>query len=127
MKIMFSSSLDELQTLLVEIIANLNHNIISKNEVSHNEIYYKAINIKRINDPPILIYFNRTTREIMESQIVDFQKKLISENCKSGIYITTSRFGIKAKTVAANKMIELFDETYLTKAVERIRSKVKKK
>ncbi len=126
-KILFDSSLEDLQPLLVEIIAGLNYNIISKTEVSHNEYYFKAFNIKRINEPPLLVYFNRTTREIAEGQIVDLFKKMTAEKCKNGIYITTSKFSIKAKAAAATRMIELLDNTYLSKAVERIRTKIQKK
>lgn len=126
-KILFDSSLTELQPLLVEIIAGLNHNIISRTEVSHNEYYFKAFNIKRSNEPPLLVYFNRTTREITESQILDFHKKMIAEKCKSGIYITTSKFGIKARSAGSARAIDLLDSAYLSKAVEKIRSKVQKK
>lgn len=126
-KLIFDTSLEELQPLLVELVSGLNYNIISKHEVSNNEYYFKAFNIKRINEPPIIVYFNRTTREITEGQILNFQKKITAEKCKSGIYITTSKFSIKARSTASNKMIELYDSAYLSKAVERIRSKIQKK
>ena len=126
-KLIFDTSLEELQPLLVELVSGLNYNIISKHEVSNNEYYFKAFNIKRINEPPIIVYFNRTTREITEGQILNFQKKITAEKCKSGIYITTSKFSIKARSTASTKMIELYDSAYLSKAVERIRSKIQKK
>jgi tetratricopeptide (TPR) repeat protein len=122
----FNSSLEELQPLIVELISSLNYNIISKHRVSGNEYQYKAYNIKRINDPPLLIYFNRTTREITEGQIIDFQKKINSEKCKSGIYITTSKFSLRAKSNASSKMIDLYDSTFVNKVVEKIQNRQQK-
>ena len=120
---MFLSSLEALQPTIVEMISSLNFNIISKEQISPNEYQYKAYNIKRINDPPILIYFHRTTREISEDSLNDFQKKIIQEKCKNGMYITTSRFSIRAKSIAQSTTIELFDSEYLKRVIERIRSK----
>ncbi len=127
LKVLFTSSLEELQPLINEIISRLNYNIVSQKEISVNEYMYKAFNIKRINEPPVLIYFNRTTKEITEGQLLDFQKKVISEKCRSGIYLTTGKFSIKAKSIAASKMIELMDSGFITKSVERIGQKIKKR
>jgi len=122
---MFSSSLDELQPLVVEIISSLNYNIISKERVSSNEYQYKAYNIKRTNDPSRVITFNRTTREITEGQIVEFQKRIAAEKCKSGIYITTSKFSLRAKSSASSKMIDLYGSDYVSKTIEKINSRKK--
>jgi tetratricopeptide (TPR) repeat protein len=122
---LFLSSLEELQPLVVELISGLNYNIISKDRITSNEYQYKAYNIKRINDPPILINFNRTTREITESEIVEFHKKLNDEKCKSGIYIATTNFSLRAKSASTSKMIELFDKDFVVKAIDKINSKKK--
>ena len=78
------------------------------------------LNIKRTNDPPVLVYFYRSTRNITEGQIIDFHKRINNEKCKSGIYFTTSRFSLRAKNSATSKMIELYDSDYITKAMARI-------
>ncbi len=127
MKLVFSQSLDELQPLLVEIISSLNYNIISKNAETKDEYYFKAFNIKRINEPPILVYFNRTVKEITENQILEFHKLIIREKSKSGIYITTSKFSLRAKSAATTRLIELLDSSYLHKVIEKIRAKIQKK
>ncbi len=127
LKLLFTSSLEELQPLINEIISRLNYNIVSQKELSINEYLYKAFNIKRINEPPVLIYFNRTTKEITEGQLLDFQRKVTSEKCRSGIYLTTSKFSIKAKSTAASKMIELMDSSFIVKSIERIGQKIKKR
>lgn len=119
-KVLFTSSLDDLQPLIIEVIARLNYNIISKNPISINEYLYKVLNIKRINEPPILILFNRTTNDISESQIVDLFSKIGAEKCKGGIYMTTSKFSAKAKNTAQSMLIELLDSSFLNKAVEKI-------
>jgi tetratricopeptide (TPR) repeat protein len=124
---MFVTSLESLQPTIVELISSLNYNIISKDRVTHNEYQYRAYNIKRINDPPILIYFHRTTREITEENVNDFQKRIIDEKCKNGIYITTSKFSIRAKALAQAKTIELYDAEFLKRIVERIQSRKKLK
>ncbi len=116
----FLKSLEELQPLIVEIISSLNYNIVSKERISSNEFQYKVFNIKRINEPPILIDFNRTTREIAENDILDFQKRINEEKCKSGIYIATSRFSLRARSTSASKMIELYDQEYVIRAIEKI-------
>ena len=121
----FLSSLESLQPTIVELISSLNYNIISKERVSPNEYHYKAYNIKRINDPPILIYFNRTTREITEENINDFQKYINQEKCKNGIYMATSKFSIRAKAVAQAKTIEMFDADYIKRVIEKIQSRKK--
>ncbi len=122
----FTSSLEELQPLIVDIITGLNYNIVNREKISQNEFQYKAYNIKRINDPPLLIFFNRTTREITEGQILDLYKRVADEKCKSGIYITTARFSIRAKTVASSKMIDLYDSEFVSHAIEKIRTRRRK-
>lgn len=122
---LFTSSLEALQPTIVEMISGLNYNIISKERLSPNEYRYKAYNIKRINDPPILIYFHRTTREITEDAINEFQKHIASEKCKNGIYIATSKFSLRAKTVAQSKTIELYDADYVKRTIEKIQSRKK--
>ncbi len=119
-RVLFTSSMDDLQPLITELISRLNFNIVSKKMINPSECMYKAYNIKRINEPQISIYFNRTTREITEAHIIDFDRKMRDENCKSGIYMTTSRFSLKAKNAAANMMIQLYDANLVAKAVERI-------
>ncbi len=125
---LFARSLEELQSLIQEIIAGLNYNIVSKEKISSNEYQYKAFNIKRINDPPILIAFHRTTREITENDILEFQKHINEEKCKSGIYIATTRFSLRARSSSASKMIELYDQDFVTRSVEKIstRKRVRK-
>lgn len=124
---MFISSLEALQPTIVEMISSLNYNIISKERLSLNEYQYKAYNIKRINDPPILIYFHRTTREITEENINDFYKHITNEKCKNGMYIATSKFSIRAKTIAQSKTIELYDSEYIKRTIEKIQSRKKLK
>jgi hypothetical protein len=123
---MFGKSLEELQPIIVELISSLNYNIISKEKAAQNEFIYKAYNIKRTNDPPLLIYFNRTTREITEGQIIEFYKKITDEKCKNGIYITTSKYSLRAKSSATTKMIELYGSEFVIKTIEKIMSRKKK-
>jgi len=117
---MFTASMEDLQPLIVEIISSLNYNIVSKERISSNEYQYKAYNIKRINDPPLMIAFNRTTREITEGQINEFQKRIATEKCKSGIFVTTGRFSLRAKSASSSKLIDLYDAEYVSKAIEKI-------
>ncbi|MDY6969633.1 MAG: restriction endonuclease, partial [Spirochaetota bacterium] len=117
----FSSTMDELQPLLAEIIARLNFNIISKTELNKNIYLYKAFNIKRTNEPPTLIYFHRTTRDITAVQISDFIERAQNEKCKNNIYITTSDFDVKAVNTAMIGNIELIN----LKALDEIIDKVK--
>ncbi len=119
----FTSPLDDLQHIIVEVISGMNYNIVSKKKINPNEYQYKAYNIKRINDPPVLIQFSRTTKEITEGQIVEFQKEIAREKCKSGMYITTSRFSLKAKSSSANRMIELYDSDFVIRSLEKIKSR----
>ena len=116
---MFSSSLDELQPLITNFISSLHYNIISKTKTSSHKYQYKAYNIKRINDPPVLIIFHRTTKEITEGQINDFNNIIAEETCKNGIYITTSRFSLRAKSSASSKSIDLYDSEYINKFMEK--------
>ncbi len=120
MKLIFDSPPSKLQALLLEIITRLNFNVISKDQISTNEFYFKAFNIKRINDPQILVYFNRTTIDITETQIINFYKKIMAENCKKGIFITTSKYSQKAKVAAGSRMIELLDSDFLDKTIKQI-------
>ncbi|HOT43254.1 MAG TPA: tetratricopeptide repeat protein [Spirochaetota bacterium] len=122
---MFISSLESLQPTIVEMISSLNYNIISKDRINPNEYQYRAYNIKRINDPPILIYFHRTTLEITEENMNDFQRRIIDEKCKNGMYITTSKFSIRAKALAQAKTIEIYDAEFLKRIVEKIQSRKK--
>ena len=123
LKFLFTSTMAELQPLITEIIAQLNYSIVYKKEVSANEYMYKCFSVKRINEPPVLINFIRTTRDITEGQINTFYQRMLEEKCKSGIYITTSKFSINAKSQAANKMIEIMDGRFLQKAMEKIKGK----
>ncbi len=127
MKLLFAQSMEELQPLIAELISGLNYNIISKQLIGRDEYYFKAFNVKRINEPPIVIYFHRTTREITENHILEFYKIINKEKCRSGIYITTSKFSLKAKSAASTRLIELLDATYLYKAVEKVKTKIQKK
>ena len=68
------------------------------------------------------INFNRTTREITEGQILDFYKTVSEEKCKSGIYITTSRFSLRAKSSASSKMVDLYDSEYVNRFIEKSHS-----
>jgi tetratricopeptide (TPR) repeat protein len=120
---LFTTSLEDLQPFISELIALLNYNVISKEYVSANKILYKAFNIKRINEPPVLICFDRSTREISESKMNEFYQQISDEKCKTGIYMSTARFSKKAQSIAASKMIELLDKDYLAKANEKISKK----
>lgn len=122
---LFQSSLEELQPTIIEMITNLNYNVISRERINTNEYQYKAFNIKRINEPPLLIYFNRTTREISEGHVINFHKIILNEKCRTGIYIATSRFSTKAKQNANSKMIELYDIDFVNKSIEKIISRKK--
>jgi tetratricopeptide (TPR) repeat protein len=122
---MFASSLDALQPTIVEMISSLNYTILSKEKLSQNEYQYKAYNIKRIGDPPLLVCFHRTTREITEDNINEFHKRIIVEKCKNGIYIATAGFSLRAKTTAQLKMIEVYDPDYIQKIMEKIKSRKK--
>ena len=116
---MFTSSLEELQPLITNFISSLNYNIISKVNTSPNIYQYKAYNIKRLNDPPVLLLFHRTTKEIIEGQINDFHNEISKEKCKNGIYITTSKFSLRAKSSASSKTIDLYDSEYINKYMEK--------
>lgn len=125
MKGIFTSSLDSLQPLIAEIIARLNFNVITKKTLNPNQLVFKAYNIKRINDPPLLIFFDRTTREVPESSIERFIELTKIEKCKSGIYIATSRFSIKAKSAAASGLIEILDKDFVSGTIAKIKQKQK--
>jgi tetratricopeptide (TPR) repeat protein len=125
MKGVFTASLESLQPIISEIIARLNFNIITKKTLSQNQLVYKAYNIKRINDPPLLIFFDRTTREVPESAIIKFSEMMHEEKCKAGIYIATSRFSMKAKSSATSEMIELLDKEFVGQTVTKIKAKQK--
>ncbi len=121
----FQSSIEEMQPYITDIISGLNFNIISQDKISSNEYQYRVHNIKRINEPPVLVLFNRTTREISEGQIVDLTKRMNNEKCKAAIYITTSRFSLRAKNIASSKMIDLYDYDFVCKTMEKIKSRKK--
>jgi len=57
--------------------------------------------------------------------LTDFHKLIIEEKCKTGIYITTSKFSIRAKALAQTKTIELYDAEFLKRIVERIQTRKK--
>jgi restriction endonuclease Mrr len=59
--------------------------------------------------------------------VLEFYKIINKEKCRSGIYITTSKFSLKAKSAASTRLIELLDANYLYKAVERVKTKLQKK
>ena len=120
---LFGASMEELQPMLTEMISGLHYNIVAKEKISSNEYQFKAYNIKRINDPPLVINFLRTTREVTEEQINDFQKRIIKEKCKNGIFIATSRFSLRAKAGAASKLIDLYDSDFVSKTIERINAR----
>lgn len=121
----FQTSLEELQPYIRDMIAGLNFNIVNAERLATNEYLYKTYNIKRINDPPMLVYFNKTTREISEGQIIDFYKRINNEKCKGGIYITTSKFSLRAKSSASSKMIELYEGDFVSRAMEKINARKK--
>lgn len=123
----FQTSLEELQPYIRDMIAGLNFNIVNAERLSMNEYLYKTYNIKRINDAPMLVCFIKTTREIAEGQIIDFYKRINSEKCKGGIYITTSKFSLRAKASASSKMVDLYDSDFVSKAMERINARKKGK
>jgi len=123
MMVLFTSSADELQKIISDIISILNYNIISGEKLSQNAFQYKTYNIKKINDPAVLIFFDRTTREITEQDIIEFYKRLHGEKCKSGIYLTTSKFSLKARASATSRMIEIYDSEFLQKVLEKIWSR----
>jgi tetratricopeptide (TPR) repeat protein len=125
MKGIFTSSLDSLQPLIAEIIARLNFNIIMKKTLNPNQLVYKAYNIKRINDPPLLIFFDRTTREVNENAVERFSELIKLEKCKTGIYIATSRFSMKAKGKATSEMMELLDKDFVASTLAKIKQKQK--
>jgi tetratricopeptide (TPR) repeat protein len=125
MKGVFTATMDSLQPVIAEIIARLNFNIIQKRVLSPNQMTFKAYNIKRINDPPILIFFDRTTREVPEGSILKFSETIREEKCKSGIYIATSRFSVKAKSAAASELIELLDKEFVSTTIQKIKLKQK--
>jgi tetratricopeptide (TPR) repeat protein len=125
LKGVFTASLDSLQPIIAEIIARLNFNIIQKKVLTPHLMTFKAYNIKRINDPPILIIFDRTTREVPEGSIAKFTEMMREEKCKGGIYIATTRFSVKAKSSAASEMIELLDKDFVAITIQKIRSKQK--
>lgn len=121
----FQTSLEELQPYIRDMIAGLNFNIVNAEKLSMNEYLYKTYNIKRINDPPMLVCFHKTTREISEGQIIDFYKRINNEKCKGGIYITTSKFSLRAKSSASSKMIDLYEGDFVSRAMEKINARKK--
>ena len=125
LKGVFTATLESLQPTISEIIARLNFNIIQKKVLSPHMMTFKAYNIKRINDPPILIIFDRTTREVPEGSIKNFSGMMHEEKCKTGIYIATTRFSVKAKSTAASEQVELLDKEFLAITIQKIKNKQK--
>jgi tetratricopeptide (TPR) repeat protein len=121
MKMIFGSTLDELQPVIVEIISGMDYNIVSRKSISPNDYEYKAFNVKRINEPPVLLLFHRSTKEVNEFDIIEFHKRMVVEKCKKGIYITTSSFGLKARTSATSRMIDLIDASFMNKVIDKVK------
>jgi restriction endonuclease Mrr len=71
----------------------------------------------------MLVYFARTTETIDQDEIIQFYKKMSSENCNKGIFITTSEFSSKAEVAAATRSMELLDAVYLDRILDTIRIK----
>jgi len=120
---LLSMSSDELQEYISEIISVFNYTIVSKERVSANEYMYKAFSSQRMGDPQALIFFNRALSEITEKHLNDFDKRMSSEKCKTGLYITTSSFNMRAQSEAPSKQIELYDGDFVSKAIEKIKTK----
>jgi len=120
---LLSLSSDKLQEYINEIISIFNYTIISKDRISVNEYLYKTFNTKRMGDPPVLVFFNRTVSEITEKHLNEFNRQMSSEKCKKGLYITTSSFSIRAQNEAMSKQIELYDGDFVSKTIERIKTK----
>jgi tetratricopeptide (TPR) repeat protein len=124
---LFSKSIEENQTLIKEILALLQYNVLSSEKISNSEYYYKALNIKRPNEPPTLIVYLKTTRELNETHISDFQKKIALDKYKSGIFITTGTFNARAKvSVSSRKEIDLIDAEALLRLIEKTKLKMSK-
>ena len=122
---LFSKNIEENQTLLKEIIALLQYNVLSTEKVSNNEYHYKALNIKRPNEPPTLIVYLKTTKELNETHIMDFQRKILAEKYKSGIFLTTGTFNARARAgTASKKEIDLIDADALLKLIEKAKLKM---
>lgn len=119
----FSIALDDLQPYVAEIIAGFNYNIISQEQVSATSFAYKAYNIKRIGDPPVLVMFNRTPKEVTEFDINEFYQRMQAEKCKNGIYLATASFSPRASAIASSRQIEIYDGKYIGKAFEKIKIK----
>ena len=119
----FSSSIDKLYPVITGMVNNLDYSVISKEQITANEIQIKTINIKRTNDPPVLVYFHRTTKDITEGQIIDFHKRINNEKCKSGMYFSTSKFSLRAKNSASSKMVDLYDSEYITRSMSKIEAR----
>lgn len=120
---MFSMTMEELQPYIADILLGFNYNIISQGHVSANEYKYKAYNMKRISAPPTVIVFDRTTREIDDTQLNKVEAIMESEKCKNGIYMTTGSFSLKVRSLAPTKQIELYDGIFLSKAIEKMKTK----
>ncbi|MCP4135422.1 MAG: tetratricopeptide repeat protein [bacterium] len=111
----FTASADDLQKIIVKLIGCLNFNVISRQRITPNLHMFKATNLKKAKEPPTLILFNRSTKEITDGQINDLHSKVKKEDCGRGIYITTAKFDSKAKNVANSKSIEIYDSEFVSK------------
>jgi tetratricopeptide (TPR) repeat protein len=124
---LFSTSIDENQILIKEIIALLQYSVQSSEKISNNEYHYKVSNVKRPNEPPTLIVYLKTTRDLNESHIADFQRKVSVDKYKSGIFITTGTFNARARaSTASKKEIDLIDVDSLLRLIERAKLKMNK-
>ena len=124
---LFSTTIEDNQPLIKEIIALLQYNVVSSTKISANEYQYKALNIKRPNEPPSLVTYFKTTKELNENYMNDFQRKITSNKCKSGIFITTGSFSPRVKlNIDSKKEINLIDADELSKLIERANLKIVK-
>ncbi|MDR3237603.1 MAG: tetratricopeptide repeat protein [Spirochaetia bacterium] len=120
---MLSMNSEELQDYINEIISVFNYTIISKSRISANEYQYKALNTKRMGDLPVLIIFSRTITEINDRQLNELDKRMVAEKCKTGLYITTASFSLKAQAEAPSRQIELYDGDFVSKAIDKIKTR----
>ena len=124
---LFSASIEDNQPLIKEIIALLQYSVISSEKISNNEYQYKALNIKRPNELPALVTYLKTTKDLNESYISEFQRKISSLKCKSGIFITTGTFSPRVKVnIDSKKEISLIDTDDLPRLIERAGQKIVK-
>jgi tetratricopeptide (TPR) repeat protein len=124
---LFSEGIEENQALVKEIIALLQYNVLTSERISNYEYHYKALNIKRPNEPPTLIVYFKTTKDLNEGHLMDFQKKVLYDKYKSGIFITTGTFSSRAMaSIASKKEVDLIDANALLKLIEKAKVKMSK-